>query len=127
MAETMSPRWPDQNLHSIMGVSEEAFSAVESGQKTLEIQLGANNFSHIKPGTVLEFMTLGAKKPMIKVRVLGTRKYQTLEDLMAAEDMAKIAPGKSKEEIEQYFQKIFTSESKDIQKHGLVVINFEKI
>src|SRR5687767_2929506 len=101
-----APSSQDRNQPRIIGVSKEFFFSIESGQKTLELRVGFNSFARIKPGQIVEFSALGIKN-LIKVRVKEIRKYKTLEEVMADEDIEKIAPGMSREKIDRISEKIF--------------------
>ncbi|MDP9249223.1 MAG: hypothetical protein M3M85_01785 [bacterium] len=120
-----APSSPDRNQPRIIGVDDERiFLSIETGQKTLELRVGFNSFSRIKPGDILEFRTR-SKKIGIKAKVKETRKYKTLEEVTATEDVEKIAPSMSREELNKISARTFKEQ--DVKKYGLIVIDFEKI
>ena len=78
----------------------------------------------MKSGHTLEFRTLGVKEN-VRVRIREIRKYKTLEDALVVEDAEKIAPGVPREEMIKSSQERFKPEN--VQKYGLMALDFEKI
>jgi ASC-1-like (ASCH) protein len=114
----------DQNQPRVVFVKEEFFSQIESGLKTCELRIAYKSFLRMKPGQILEFKT-SKENQSKKVKVTDVRQYPNQETIMEKENVSKIAPGISPEEAPVLFSQAFNKA--DVEKHGLVVIEFEKV
>ena len=122
--KTEMPTYQERNLPKVLFVQKKFFSQIESGEKTAELRVAFSFFTQIKPGFILEFRTGGVKES-IRVRVGEVRRYDALDEVLARENVSKIAPGMSPEGITSESSRLFNS--KDIEKYGLIVIDFEKV
>lgn len=122
MPET-TPRSLDRNQPRVIYIKSEVFSEVESGRKTLELRIAFSSFSNIKTGDTIEFRK--GDNRGIKVKVKDVRNYSNLESVLDKEEVNKIAPGFSKEQALSQSEKLL--KQSDIENHGLIVIDFERI
>lgn len=74
-------------------VKEFVLPFIENGSKDLEICAGYPKFQQVKEGDVLIFNQIYSRK------VLAIRKYKTLEEMIVAEDLNRILPGATADEI----------------------------
>jgi ASC-1-like (ASCH) protein len=125
--------WPDftasgaheQNPPKLLWIKDEFFPYLESGKKTCELRIGYRSFLRLKSGDTLEFKSPRNDKG-VKVGVKEVRRYPTFESMTATENIWKIAPNvRSVDEAEAIFKRIF--HENEVKKHGLIVIEFEKI
>ncbi|MDP9249049.1 MAG: ASCH domain-containing protein [bacterium] len=123
MSEKLSPRSADQTIERVAFTNEQSYSQIMSGQKTADLRAAANTLTTLKPGYIVEFRTTGVKEK-ISVRVKEVRKYKTVEEVLAGEDMEKLFPGMSPEEINENTSGV---RGEDIKQHGGIVIEFEKV
>ncbi len=116
---------PDHGLPREMWIKDEFFPYIESGKKTCELRIGYESFRKIQPGHTIDFKSPRYDKGA-KVMVKKLNQYPTFEAMIATEDIWRIAPNvRSTAEAALMFKKIF--QDNEVKKHGLVVIEFEKI
>lgn len=119
----MKPKSQEEREPRVIYIKNELFTEIESGRKTLEVRVLFHSFSDVKACDIIEFRNSNNKS--VRVKVNDIRKYSNLEDVLNKEQVDRIAPGFSKEEILSGSKKFF--EEGSIKKYGLVVIDFEKI
>jgi|SRR3989344_4153999 len=124
MRESKSfPGSSDRESPGTIFVKRDFFEAIESGRKTLELRLARGQFANIKAGDTRQFRTSG--NDSVAVRIVGVRRYASISLVLGSEDMDKLAPGVTQDELSRISQTIFNES--DVRKHGLVLIEFEKV
>lgn len=62
-----------------MGLYGEYFHAIKVGEKTVEVRLNDEKRRKIKVGDSIEFVKIPQQDELLKVQVVGLRKYDTFE------------------------------------------------
>jgi ASC-1-like (ASCH) protein len=94
------------------------FNWTKSGEKTVDVRPGQKGkYDSIKGKEI----TYRNKDNTVKVKVTSINHYETWDDLLAKEDLKKIAPGKTKEE----FLKIMSNYYEPANTGGINAIHFD--
>lgn len=104
-------------------LKENFFQDIVSGLKTLELRVAFHSFSDINVGDMIIFKS--GKGEAIEVEITDVRKYTSLNEVMQTEDVSKLAPGMSDEQINKISKTIFSEA--DIKNYGLVLFEFKKV
>lgn len=125
MDESKLPK-PQERVHpDPFFIKRDFFNLIESGAKTVELRIAFSRFANAKRGEVIEFKLSVDNPAVVKVRVTGVRRYKTIEEALAQEDLNKIAPGIEEEAALDLGGEIF--KPLDVKKYGMVAIEFEKL
>ncbi|GEO57788.1 ASCH domain-containing protein [Companilactobacillus bobalius] len=109
-----------------MGLYDQPFEAIKSGEKTIEVRLNDEKRSQLRVNDFIEFTNLTTGETL-KVKVLGLEKFSTFKDLFAKYSGPIIGAPKNEsiEELDQENQEIYSRERE--QKYGALAIKIEKI
>jgi len=108
---------------TVIYVSREFFDMIKSGTKTLELRVAFPSFAKLTPGNRVNFSSGSGEQ--IEVRILAIRNYKTIDDVKTSEDLSRLAPGMTERQLTSAAKRIF--KESDIQKHGLLMIEFAKM
>lgn len=119
----MSVENPEHSHRSPQEVylKDEFLESVLSGSKTIELRVAFPSFTNINVGDVVIFKSGGDKTA--KVEITSVRSYRDLQGVLLAEDVGKIAPHMTIDQIWKLAPTIFSKT--DIEKHGLMAIEFK--
>ncbi len=70
----------------VLWIKEENLRHILSGRKTVEVQVGYPNIKRLQPGDILLL------NEQYRYRIIAIRRYPNFEEMVAAEDVAAIAP-----------------------------------
>ena len=104
-------------------LKEQFFELILSGLKTAELRVAFGSFANIKAGDEIIFKSGGGKS--VNVEITNIKEYQDLDEVLQSEDVSKIAPNMSAEQIQKIAPTIFSEA--DVTKYGLVLFEFVKI
>lgn len=109
-----------------MGLYDQPFEAIKSGEKTIEVRLNDEKRSQLQVNDFIDFTNLTTGETL-RVKVLSLEKFATFKELFAKYSGSIIgAPeNESIEELDQENQEIYSRERE--QKYGALAIKIEKI
>lgn len=102
---------------------DEFFEMIRKGEKTLELRIGFPSFKGIRAGERIIFASGDGQT--VEVKVKSTREYSSLGAVLGSEDVNKLAPGLSRADINNAAERLF--KPADVAKHGLLVLEFQKV
>ncbi|MDE7108325.1 MAG: ASCH domain-containing protein [Clostridiales bacterium] len=122
---TATGHLPDEDITQthVLHLALQPYRLIESGQKTVEIRLYDEKRRMIKRDDTVIFLH-GDCGDMIKVRVKGTRRFNTFVELMQSELFGKTgSQGYTPEQAAASMYKYYTPEQE--KKYGVLAIEFE--
>ncbi len=102
-------------------VRKEIFDMIASGEKTLELRVAFGSFRAISIDEKILFSSGSGEE--VSTKVTDTRFYRNIADVSGGEDLNKLLPGISAEKAAELAKQFFSDD--DIEKHGLVILEFE--
>lgn len=112
---------------------DDIFNLLVTGEKTIETRSrnpteGENDYSNIKPGDKLIFTSLDSNRSLVKT-VKSIRIYQTVTEMVNAEDVEKIIPGVgSKKNLLKIYDEVKEKWGEkykfELENYGIVAIDF---
>ncbi len=111
-----------KNKPGVMYLGEEWFNEVEAGNKKIDIRPGKlEEYENLKNNEI----TYYHKNKEVKVKCTNVIFYKSVKDLIAAEDLMKIAPQLGNEKaIKENIENYYTSDRID-KAGGIVAIHFK--
>lgn len=103
-------------------VKRELIENIQMGQKTAELRVAFPSFVSIVPGDRVTFRDGGGES--VSVNITHVRRYADLAQVLAEEDMTRIAPGVPSDELQKLAQSLFSRE--DIERYGLILFEFAR-
>lgn len=113
---------------------DDIFNMIVSGKKTIETRSrnpndGENDYSNIKEGDILEIISLDSGNKIEKI-VVFNHIYNSVEEMVANEDVAKILPSISNNDeylkvIEEVKNKWGEKYKFELENYGIVAIGFK--
>lgn len=101
----------------MMRLTKQFLAQVRAGRKTLEVRVGYPGLRSIRPGDRIRMVS--GKEEQV-VRVEDVREYESHEEMLEAEDHARIAPHiPSRQGVLELLQQIYPPEKAGI---GIVVL-----
>jgi len=95
---------------------------IARGEKTVEVHLLKTPFKRIKEGDILLMFDSAAN--IVRARVKEIRVYKDAFELAEKEDVSRILPGKTKEELIRTLKSLYSTRE---LKKPFIAIEFEKI
>lgn len=95
---------------------------IARGEKTVEVHLLKTPFKRIKEGDILLMFDSAAN--IVRARVKEIRVYKDAFELVEKEDISRILPGKTKEELIRTLRSLYSTRE---LKKPFIAIEFEKI
>jgi ASC-1-like (ASCH) protein len=117
-----NPEYPHRQAREIY-LKEEFIESVLSGSKTIELRVAFPSFSNINMGDVVIFKSGSGKSAKVEITIV--RRYHNLSEVLQSEDISKIAPNMTRDQIQRLAPTIFSKA--DIEAHGLMAIEFKLI
>jgi ASC-1-like (ASCH) protein/ribosomal protein S18 acetylase RimI-like enzyme len=105
----------------MLRVKQYYFNFIESGHKTLEVRVGYDNINTIQPG---ERIRLASGSNNAIIMVIAIRRYTSFSEMIKTEDADRIAPGKSKDQVLQLLQSLYSAQKEQL---GVVVLEIKYI
>ena len=113
---------------------DDIFNMILSGKKIIETRSrnpsdGENDYTNIKPGDILHFKSVDTGKEIEK-EVVFNHVYDSVEEMVANEDIEKILPGVgSKENMIRVYDEVKEKWGKkykyELEHYGIVAIGFK--
>ena len=113
---------------------DDIFNSIISGEKTIETRSrnpndGENDYTNIKPGDILRFKSLSSGRK-IERTVVFSHVYDSVENMVANEDVEKILPGVGSKEnmlknYEEFKNKWGKKYEYELEHYGIVAIGFK--
>jgi len=103
-----------------MKIFRRYFDMIEKGEKTIEVRVGYARMRRIKEGDTIRFFTKGSS---CDSKVIRVTEYSTFEEMMAAEEPAKINPHEDAESQLKAIRGIFPPEK---EKLGVLVFELSE-
>lgn len=113
---------------------DDIFELIVSGKKTIETRSrnpteGENDYTNVKPGDTLHFYSLDTGRELNKT-VISNHIYDSVEDMIAQEDVEQILPGVGSKE--RYIEQLEEAKNKwgekykfELEHYGIVAIGFK--
>jgi len=96
------------------------FEEILSGAKTIELRPARDSYRMIAVGDMVIFRC-NQDDRTVEAKITGFREYETLEDVSEYEDVSRIAPGMSSENVIFEARKLF----RKARESGFMVFEFE--
>lgn len=104
-------------------VKQEFFELIQSGEKTLELRVGSPQFSIISEGDSVIFTS--GRGESIQVTITGIRRYNTIHEILQSEDISRLAPQMTDEDIKRASHSLF--KESDGRQYGFLILQFEEV
>ena len=99
------------------------FEAINSGAKTVEMRINLPDYAQVSVGDKLIFKAGDGES--VEVKVVRVQRYTNTEEALTLEDITKIAPNKTKDELVSTAKRQLPAVQ--ARQYGIVVFEFEKI
>lgn len=99
------------------------FEAINSGAKTVEMRINLPDYAQVSVGDKLIFKAGDGES--VEVKVVRVQRYTNTEEALTLEDITKIAPNKTKDELVSTAKRQLPAVQ--ARQYGVVVFEFEKI
>lgn len=96
---------------------------IRSGTKTLELRVAFPSFAKLKKDDTVAFSN--SKDETVLVKITRIHLYSSIKEVKENENVSKLAPGMTDNQLEQSAQRIF--DPTEIDQYGLMLIEFEKV
>lgn len=116
----MSTRSHDINTPLFFNIKRPYFLGIAAGTKTVEVRCAGPNFKNIAPGQYIRFDN-GFDTVLVQVK--RATRYESFEEMLAAEEPAAIVPGSDRDGVLAILKEIYPSEKENL---GVIAFEIEK-